>query len=227
MTGRGFSCSILIVSLVLLHTGPFSYFLNLLSAKSDHLNFGDCHIAKSYQETFTMTNLSGSDVLRFEWPPDSAQVCFSPRVGHLHTGCAKDVTVTFCSTQPVTLNAQLQKCKLCRIVFQQPVDQVADWDDRQRTVKWVDSTKQTGNQKKEPARKKVRHYTQKQKQKQKQSKKKKKPSANRPRRGLEMFFFFYSKPIDPYTLIYTPRITPILSHDHYEIYMVRLLKLDY
>ncbi|XP_041964608.1 hydrocephalus-inducing protein homolog isoform X2 [Alosa sapidissima] len=114
--------------------------------KSDHLHFGDCHVAKSYQATFTMTNLSGSDVLRFEWPPDSAQVCFSPRLGHLHAGCAKDVTVTFCSKQPIALSAQLQKCRLCRIVFQQPVDQVADWDDRQRTVKWVDTSKPAATQ---------------------------------------------------------------------------------
>ena len=130
----------------------------MFSGKSDHLHFGHCHVAKSYQDTFTMTNLSGSDALHFEWPPDGTQVCFSPRVGHLHAGCAKDIAVTFCSKQPVTLSAQLQKCKLCRVIFQQPVDQVADWDDRQRTVKWVDTSKQAGAQK-EPARKKVLQYT--------------------------------------------------------------------
>ncbi|KAL2094103.1 hypothetical protein ACEWY4_011415 [Coilia grayii] len=129
--------------------------LEATNSKSDHLHLGNCHVGKSYQDTFTMINLSGSDALRFEWPVDSAQVCFSPRVGHLHAGCSKDVTVTFCSKQPVTLSAQMHKCKVCRIVFPLPVDQVADWDDRQRTVKWVDSSRPAGTHRKEPGKKKV------------------------------------------------------------------------
>eukprot|EP00063_Salmo_salar_P029727 XP_014004562.1 PREDICTED: hydrocephalus-inducing protein homolog isoform X1 [Salmo salar] len=121
--------------------------------KGDLLFFGDCDVSRPYQETFTMTNLSSNNVLRFEWPADGPQVCFSPQVGHLHAGCAKEVTVTFCSEQPVVLIAQPMKCKLCRVVFQQPVDQVPDWDDRLRTIKWVDSGKQVGSQ--QPTKKKV------------------------------------------------------------------------
>ncbi|XP_029109509.1 hydrocephalus-inducing protein homolog isoform X1 [Scleropages formosus] len=121
--------------------------------RSDILHLGDCHVARPYQDTFTMTNHSSSDVLRFEWPPDGPQLRFFPRVGHLHAGCSKDVTVTLCSEQPVVLNAQLVKCKLCRVVFQQPVDQVPDWDDRLRTVKWVDAGKQVATPR--PSKKKV------------------------------------------------------------------------
>lgn len=33
------------------------------------------------------------------------------------------------------------KCKVSKIMFQQPADQVPDWDDRMRTVKWVDVPK--------------------------------------------------------------------------------------
>ncbi|MFT7810485.1 hydrocephalus-inducing protein homolog isoform X1 [Arapaima gigas] len=78
---------------------------------------------------------------------------FFPRVGHLHAGCSKDVTVTFCSEQPIALSAQMVKCKLCRVVFQQPIDQVPDWDDRLRTVKWVDAGKQVTAPR--PSKKKV------------------------------------------------------------------------
>ncbi|EDL92539.1 rCG51566, partial [Rattus norvegicus] len=35
------------------------------------------------------------------------------------------------------------KCKLSKIMFQLPVDQVPDWDDRMRTVKWVDAPRNT------------------------------------------------------------------------------------
>lgn len=34
-------------------------------------------------------------------------------------------------------------CKLSRIMFQLPTDQVPDWDDRMRTVKWVDVLRNT------------------------------------------------------------------------------------
>ncbi|XP_051727085.1 hydrocephalus-inducing protein homolog [Ctenopharyngodon idella] len=108
---------------------------------SDLLDFRDCHVGRTYQETFTMTNPSSSKVLRFEWLPNDPQLSFSPQVGHLHAECSKVVTVTFCSEQPIVLNAQTIKCKLSSITFHQPVDQVPDWDDCHRTVKWVDADK--------------------------------------------------------------------------------------
>ncbi|XP_035275425.1 hydrocephalus-inducing protein homolog [Anguilla anguilla] len=121
--------------------------------RSDLLNFGDCHVGSPYQQTFTLTNHGGSEALRFEWPADAAQVRFSPQVGHLHAGCAKEVTVTFCSDQPLALEARPVRCRVCRISFPRPVDQVPDWDDRQRTVKWVDAGKQGPAQ--APAKRKV------------------------------------------------------------------------
>ncbi|XP_066569678.1 hydrocephalus-inducing protein homolog [Amia ocellicauda] len=125
----------------------------LEACRADILHFGDCHVGRPYQETFTMTNHSGTDVLRFEWPADSPQLRFSPQVGHLHAGCAKDITVTLYSEQSVTLSSQVVKCKLCKIIFPQPVDQVPDWDDRLRTVKWVDVGKQAAIP--QPAKQKV------------------------------------------------------------------------
>ncbi|KAJ8339704.1 hypothetical protein SKAU_G00343370 [Synaphobranchus kaupii] len=85
-------------------------------SRSDTLNFGDCHVSRPYHETFTLTNHSSSEVLRFEWPADVPQ--------------------------PLVLEARPVRCKVCRISFERPVDQVPDWDDRQRTVKWVDAGKQ-------------------------------------------------------------------------------------
>ncbi|CAM4582676.1 unnamed protein product [Leuciscus chuanchicus] len=71
----------------------------------------------SIEKTFTMTNPSSSKVLRFEWLPNGPQLSFSPKVGHLHAECSKVVTVTFCSEQPIVLNAQTIKCKLSSITF--------------------------------------------------------------------------------------------------------------
>ncbi|XP_056273332.1 hydrocephalus-inducing protein homolog [Pseudoliparis swirei] len=106
------------------------------------LNFGYCHVDCPYQESFTMTNHSSGQVVRFEWPPAGSHVFFSPQVGHLHAGCSKEVTVTFHSNQPVTLSSQPMRCDVSRVEFQQPLEQVADWDDRQRTVRWLNPSAQ-------------------------------------------------------------------------------------
>ncbi|XP_074055255.1 hydrocephalus-inducing protein homolog isoform X3 [Macrotis lagotis] len=124
----------------------------LAFARVDHLQFGDCHVGSTYEVTFTITNRSQVNVVRFEWPTVNS-LQFSPQVGHLHAGCTKDITVTLKSRSAISLNKALVKCKLSRIVFQQPVDQVPDWDNHMRTVKWVEAAKGPSNH--IPARKKV------------------------------------------------------------------------
>ncbi|KAF0040287.1 hypothetical protein F2P81_008522 [Scophthalmus maximus] len=100
------------------------------SSYCEVLDFGDCHVDCPHQESFTMTNHSSSTAVRFEWPPAGPQVVFSPQVGHLHAGCSKEVTVTFSFNQPVTLNNQPMRCKVHKVEFEQPVEQVVDLDDR-------------------------------------------------------------------------------------------------
>ncbi|KAM5296381.1 hydrocephalus-inducing protein homolog isoform 1-T2 [Glossophaga mutica] len=112
------------------------------AALVDHIQFGDCHVGSSYNVSFTVTNHSQVNVIRFEWPI-LATVSFSPQIGHLHPGCAKDIVVTIRSDLPINLKKMEIKCKLSKIMFQQPADQVPDWDDRMRTVKWVDMPRST------------------------------------------------------------------------------------
>lgn len=71
-----------------------------------------------------------------------ARISLLLQVGHLHAGCSKEVTVTFSSNQPVTLRSQPMRCKVCQVEFQQPLEEVADWDDRQRTVQWLSDSQQ-------------------------------------------------------------------------------------
>ncbi|XP_071313817.1 hydrocephalus-inducing protein homolog isoform X2 [Trachinotus anak] len=126
------------------------------SGNHEVLDFGDCQVDCPYQESFTLTNHSSSQVVRFEWPPAGPYIFFSPQVGHLHAGCSKEVTVTFSSNQPVTLKSQPMKCKVCQVEFQQPLEQVVDWDDRQRTVQWLSASKQApGTQPQQPVKNKV------------------------------------------------------------------------
>ncbi|XP_075367152.1 hydrocephalus-inducing protein homolog [Mycteria americana] len=110
------------------------------AARVDHIQFGDCHIGTPYPVTFTITNRSRVEVMRFEWLAGTP-FHFSPKVGHLHAGCAKDITVTLKSDVTVAFKMHPVKCKVARIAFQVPPEQVTDWDDRLRTVKWVDATR--------------------------------------------------------------------------------------
>ncbi|XP_009468798.1 PREDICTED: hydrocephalus-inducing protein homolog [Nipponia nippon] len=112
----------------------------LTAARVDHIQFGDCHVGTPYPVTFTITNRSRVEVMRFEWLAGTP-FHFSPQVGHLHAGCAKDITVTLKSDIAVAFKMHPVKCKVARIAFQLPPEQVTDWDDRLRTVKWVDATR--------------------------------------------------------------------------------------
>uniref|UniRef100_A0A3Q2PEK1 HYDIN axonemal central pair apparatus protein n=1 Tax=Fundulus heteroclitus TaxID=8078 RepID=A0A3Q2PEK1_FUNHE len=128
--------------------------VSLFKGNYETLHFGDCHIDCIYQESFTLTNHSSSQVVRFEWPHSGLNVTFSPQVGHLHAGCSKEVTVTFCSSQPVTLKQQI-RCKICQVEFKQPIEEVADWDDRQRTMKWQNVSSMVSEESQPPEMKKV------------------------------------------------------------------------
>ncbi|XP_030613884.1 hydrocephalus-inducing protein homolog isoform X2 [Archocentrus centrarchus] len=119
------------------------------------LNFGDCLVNFPYKESFTMTNHSSSQVVRFEWPPRGPYASFSPQVGHLHVGCSKEVIVTFSSSEPVTLTRLPVRCKVCQVKFQQPVEEVADWDDRHKMIRWLDSSKNDSEASKQAVKDKV------------------------------------------------------------------------
>ncbi|XP_055993028.1 hydrocephalus-inducing protein homolog [Sorex fumeus] len=112
------------------------------AAMIEHIQFGDCHVGYCYTLSFTLTNHSKVNVIRFEWPV-LITVSFSPQIGHLHPGCAKDIMVTLNADIPISLKKMGIKCKLSKIVFQLPTDQVPDWDDRMHTVKWVDMPRTT------------------------------------------------------------------------------------
>lgn len=124
---------------------------DVAAAKANLVKFGDCAINEPRSLSFTMTNHSRTECVRFQWP-EHANLKFSPSVGHIHAGLHKDMTVTFKTDKPVVLNEEVIHCQVSKITFQQDTAHVADWDDRQQTVKWVDVTAGPGVR---PAKKKV------------------------------------------------------------------------
>lgn len=44
------------------------------------LNFGDCYVGRSYRESFTMTNHTDGQVVKFRWPSSGPHISFSPKV---------------------------------------------------------------------------------------------------------------------------------------------------
>ena len=122
--------------------------------KPNMINFGDIYTNDKKQLLFTMKNLSKTDCYKFEWPIGAEQnllteqtsaslVQFSPRLGHLHAGCAKDITVTFRSIEPKVLKKELYKCQLTKIGFDKPITEVKDWDDRMTIVKYINELVQS------------------------------------------------------------------------------------
>lgn len=55
-----------------------------LAALMEHIQFGYCHIGISYNVSFTITNHSQVNVIRFEWPL-LATLSFSPQVSKCHS----------------------------------------------------------------------------------------------------------------------------------------------
>lgn len=76
-------------------------------------------------------------------------------MGHLHAGCSKEVIVTFSSSKAVTLSQLQMRCKVCQVEFQQPVEEVADWDDRHKMVHWLSSSEKASDASKQAVKDKV------------------------------------------------------------------------
>ncbi|XP_068035432.1 hydrocephalus-inducing protein homolog [Anomalospiza imberbis] len=110
------------------------------AVRVNHIQFGHCHIGKPCRRTFTITNHTRTKVMRFEWEAD-APFQFSPKVGHLHPGCAKNITVILKSDDSATFRGHLVKCKVTRINFELPRKKVPDWDDQMCIVTWKDTTR--------------------------------------------------------------------------------------
>jgi len=93
--------------------------LSFVAAKPNLIRFGDCFINEPRTLTFSLTNHSKTDCIRFQWP-DQLQLKFSPQTGHLHCGGSKDFTVTFKSDKPVNLQESIVPCKVTKITFTKP-----------------------------------------------------------------------------------------------------------
>lgn len=94
------------------------------ASRENHVKFGDCAVGASRQLSFTLTNHSTSDPVRFTWSPPP-EIMFSPCVGHLQPNCAKDVTVTFCSKEPKTYSGTNVPCKVTKIKLGEAQDKVS------------------------------------------------------------------------------------------------------
>lgn len=105
------------------------------AAQNNHLHFGECFIGETRQISFFLNNRS-SDAVRFQWPSHD-DVTFVPSCGHIHPRSNKNIVATFKAVQPKSLEAVNVNCRVCKIVYNQPLSRVADWDDRMRSVKWV------------------------------------------------------------------------------------------
>jgi len=113
-------------------------FTNLPHDLDDELRFDDGPVGKSREVAFTVKNNSKRH-WRFEWPENTADFKFAPRVGHLHAGTSKTVVLTFAPSAPATHAPAELAMSLVPISYE-PAGAPApgDWDDTMKVDKEVE-----------------------------------------------------------------------------------------
>lgn len=115
--------------------------LSLLgTTSSSTISFGGLALREKQIRTFTMRNTSDGP-LRFNWDHHDC-LLFEPRVGHLPVASCKDIAITLSSSEPLHIKSQPIWCEFQQIVYQN-ADGHNDWDDRIKSIKWIDSTDQS------------------------------------------------------------------------------------
>lgn len=110
---------------------------NIQVTRANLMIFGDCYIREPKTQCLSITNRCQSDCIYFQWI-EQFPLKFSPQMGNLMPGQAKEVTITFNADKPVCLKQQLIKCTIKKITFDQPLDEIPDWDDRIHVIQWMD-----------------------------------------------------------------------------------------
>lgn len=100
------------------------------------MNFGSIPVGTSRQVSFSLSNHSQSSVIRFQWPT-LPNLTFSPTIGHIKPKAFKGITVTFNSSQPFSFKSQKFSGEIKKILFSKPLNQISDWDDRMKSIRWV------------------------------------------------------------------------------------------
>lgn len=115
-------------------------FENLPEDADDKLDLGDISVGREVTATFTLTNRA-AEARRFEWA-EVEGFTFSPAVGHIRGHDKKDIVLTFKADAPVAHEAMELGVALVGIQYTEAEDGTSgaslDWDDRMRTVKFVD-----------------------------------------------------------------------------------------
>ena len=124
-----------------------NFLLNLLytAANDNHLCFGSVPVGTSRQISFSLSNHSPNSVIRFNWPT-LPHMTFSPAVGHIKPKAFKGITVTFKSSQPFSFKSQKFSGEIKKILFSKHLNQIPDWDDRIKSIRWVKNVPTSGGQ---------------------------------------------------------------------------------
>jgi hydrocephalus-inducing protein len=106
------------------------------AVKESNFNFGLCPVGESIRLSFTLTNMSQTDPIRFQWPTIPCLV-FSPSVGHILPAASRDITVTFTYVKPKEYKQQRFAGKYWKISYNKPLSQVSTWDESMKKIKWI------------------------------------------------------------------------------------------
>lgn len=119
ITGEGFSDEIIFSGLV----------------NEDELHIKDNIVGVQQKVTFSMQNVSIYPI-RFNWSSTS-EFKFSPGAGHIKPQSSKEISVFYSSDKPAKHSAVKAICQWQKIEYEAPIQQVPEWDDNLKVVKYV------------------------------------------------------------------------------------------
>jgi hydrocephalus-inducing protein len=133
----------------------------LLSDSVDSINFKHCAVNVKKPVTFTLVNHSENHV-KYTWNA-IPNITVYPTFGHLHSKSSTEITVTLLAPEPLEYVNQVVKCELQKIQY---VDgNIQEWDERHKTIKWIQVDEEEEKRQKEEEERKKQEESDKRKKK--------------------------------------------------------------
>ena len=105
-----------------------------LASDDGDIFFRNCIVGRPEQATFRLKNV-GVQNCRFTFT-QQPNITLVPRVGHIHAGQSKQITVSVLSDHPIKQTVMKIGCQITKIELENP--DAPDWDDSMKVVKFVE-----------------------------------------------------------------------------------------
>lgn len=101
----------------------YNHMCFITANRESNLNYGVSPVGEPAHLSFTLSNLSTTDAIRFQWPVVPC-LAFSPAIGHIHPSSSREITAAFTCIKPKKFQGQRFAGKYWKIAYSKPISQV-------------------------------------------------------------------------------------------------------